>query len=88
MPKIKDDLASSQRLFFLISALSGSPVRQLYKACEVMTKEKLKLTRTPLVSVPPLSQAIQQLTPLALKKTQLSQYEGGDWADNLLVLQL
>lgn len=53
-----------------------------------MTKEKLKLTRTPLVSVPPLSQAIQQLTPLALKKTQLSQYEGGDWADNLLVLQL
>lgn len=53
-----------------------------------MTKEKLKLTRIPLVSVPPVSHAVQQLTPLALKKTQLNQYEGGDWADKLLALQL
>lgn len=53
-----------------------------------MTKEKLKLTHIPLVSGPPVSHVVQQLTPLALKKTQLNQYEGGDWADKLLALQL
>lgn len=38
--------------------------------------------------MPPVSHTVQQLTPLALKKTQLNQYEGGDWADKLFVLQL
>lgn len=74
--------------FFSVSTLAGYPAQQLYKAHELMTKEKLKLTHIPLVSVLPISHAVQQLTPLALKKTQLNQYEGGDCADKLLALQL
>jgi len=53
-----------------------------------MTKEKLKLTRIPLVSVSPVPLAMQQLTPSALKKTHLTQYEGGGWANKSLALQL
>lgn len=66
----------------LISAFSGYPAQQLYKAHELTTKEKEQLTHPPLLALP-VSHAALLLTPSALKKTQLSSYEGGDQADKL-----